>query len=83
MSRFGTFIGKIKGILFNDELEQSTWYSPIPHQHFSGHSIATLAGRITNHNQNVTAGNANSSNTNTTVIRDGIANCCNQQRQRI
>jgi len=50
---------------------------PESHQHSSGHSIATLAGLITNHNQNITAGVANSSDINTTVSLDGVASCCN------
>jgi len=54
----------------------------VPHSHSTGHSIATLAGTITNHNQNATAGVANSSDTNTTVSLDGMASCCNLQRER-
>jgi len=51
--------------------------SPESHQHSSRHSIATLAGCITNHNQNITAGVANSSDTTTTVSLSGVAICCN------
>jgi len=58
-----------------------TWYSSGSHLHSSGHSIATLAGRTTNHNQNITAGVANSSDTNTTVSLDGMASCCNLNRE--
>jgi hypothetical protein len=36
---------------------------------------------ITNHNQNITAGVANNSETNTTVILDGMASC-NLWRER-
>jgi hypothetical protein len=46
-----------------------------------GHSVATLAGTITNHNQNTTDV-ANSSNTNTTTSLDGITSCCDLQRER-
>jgi hypothetical protein len=35
--------------------------------------MATLTGTITNHNQNITAGVANSSDSNTTVSFDGMA----------
>ena len=66
--RFGTFVGKSKGILFNGELEQSTMYSPLSHQHSSGHISATQSSRIANHYQNKTVGTANSSDTNTTVL---------------
>jgi len=37
---------------------------------------------ITNHNQDMTAGVANSSDTNTTVRLDGMASCCNLHRDR-
>ena len=57
--RFRPFLGKIKRILFNDEIEQSTRYPSGSYQHSTGHSIANLVGRITNHNQNITAGAAN------------------------
>jgi hypothetical protein len=36
---------------------------------------------ITSHNQNITAGVANSSDTNTTVNLDGMACCCNLQTE--
>jgi hypothetical protein len=49
--------------------------------HSSGHSIAILAGTTTNHNQNTKAGVANSSDTNTTDSFDGMASCCNLQRE--
>jgi hypothetical protein len=67
----------------NGGLLQEMWYTAVSHKHSSGHSIATLAGTITNHNQNITAGVANSSDTNTTVSLDGMASCCNQHRERI
>jgi hypothetical protein len=38
---------------------------------------------ITNHNQNITTGVANSSDINTTVILDGMASCCNLQREEL
>jgi len=41
--------------------------------HPLGHKIATLAGTITKHNQNATAGVANSSDTNSTVSLEGMA----------
>jgi len=72
----------IKGTAVNDESLQKTWYPPASHMHSLGHSIATLAGWTTNHNQNVTAGVANSSDTNTTVTLDGMASCCNLHRER-
>jgi hypothetical protein len=37
---------------------------------------------ITNHNQKITAGVANSSDTTTTVSFDGMASCCNLYRER-
>jgi hypothetical protein len=52
-------------------------YLPGSYLHSSGHSIATVAGRITKHNQNATAGVANSSNTNTRVSLEGMAKYCN------
>jgi hypothetical protein len=63
--------------MFDDEPEQSTWYPLGSHRHSSGYSISTLAGRITSRNQNMTAGVANSSDTNTTVNLDGMARFCN------
>jgi len=43
---------------------------------------ANLVGRITNHNQNIAAGVANSSDTNSTVSLGGMASCCNLHRER-
>jgi hypothetical protein len=60
-----------------------TWYPPGSHRHSSGHSIATLTGRITNQNQNVTAGVANSSDTTTTVCLDGMASCYDLLREEL
>jgi len=57
-------------------------YPAVSHSHFSGHSTATFAGRITNHSQNATAGAANSSDISTRVSLDGMASCCNLQRER-
>jgi len=54
-------------------LEQMMKYPPVSHRHPSGQSNATLAGTITNHNQNATAGIANSSGINTTDSLDGMA----------
>jgi hypothetical protein len=79
---FRTFVGKIRRILFNEEIEQATWYLPGSFQHSTGHGIANLVGWITTQNQNITAGVANSSDTNTTVSLDGKASCCNLQRER-
>ena len=79
---FRTFVGKIKGILFNDEFEHVTCYPSGSYQHFSGHTFVTLAGRITNHNQNITTVVASSIDTKFTVSFDGMANCCNLHRER-
>jgi len=54
----------------------------VSHRHSSGHSTATLAGTITNHNQNATAGVVNSSDISTTFSLDGMARCCDLQRER-
>jgi len=51
------------------------------HWHFSGNSIVTLAGRITKHNQNITAVVANSRDRNTAISLDGIASCSFLQRE--
>ena len=80
---FRTFVGKIEGILFSGCIEQATWYNTGSCLHFSGHSTATLAGTITNHNQNTRAGVANSIDTNTTVSLDGMASCCDLQREEL
>jgi len=79
---FRPFVGKISGILFNDEIEQSTWYPPGSYHHSTGHSIDSLVGWITTQNQNITEGLVNNSDTNTTVSLDGMANCCNLHRER-
>ena len=76
------FVRWTKGTAFNDVPSQSTTHPPVSHLHSSGHSIATLAGRINNHNQNIRGGVANSSDTNTSVSLDGMASCCNLQRER-
>jgi hypothetical protein len=68
--------------MLNDALLHVTWYPPGTHRHTSGHSIFTLAGTITNHNQNKKAGVANRSNTNTTFSLDDMASCCNLQREK-
>ena len=72
----------IKGILFNGELELSTWYPPGSYQHPTRRCNANFGGRITNHNQNITADAANNSNINTTVRFDGMVSCCNLHRER-
>jgi hypothetical protein len=72
----------IKGTAVNDVLAQSTKYPPMSHLHSAGHSIATVAGQITKHNQYRRAGVANSSNTKVTISRDGMASCCDLQRER-
>jgi hypothetical protein len=63
----------MKGRVVNDLRLHMTRYPPLSHLQFSGHSIATLAGTITNHNQNIRAGDAKRSDTNTTVSLDGMA----------
>jgi len=76
------FVSWIKGIGFTDRNLHMTLYPPVSHRHPSGHNIATLAGTITKYNQNIRAGVANSSDTNTTVSFDGMESCCNLHRQR-
>jgi len=71
-----------EGMLFNPEREQFTKYPSKSHLHFSGHSTATLVGRINNHNQNIITGVANSSDNNTTVSLDGMAMFCDLHRER-
>jgi hypothetical protein len=72
----------IEGTVVNDVLLHMTKYPVGSHQHPPGHSTATFAGGITNHNENITAGVANSSDSNSTVSLDGMASCCNLQRER-
>jgi hypothetical protein len=72
----------IKGTTVVDGPWHSTWYPVVLHSHPSGHSAATLAGTITNRNQYTTAGVANSRDSNTTVSFDGLASCCNLERER-
>jgi hypothetical protein len=74
-------VRRIEETEVNDVLTHMTWYPPASHLHSSGISIATLAGTITNHNQNITAGIANSNDTNATVSLDGVASCCNLERE--
>ena len=76
------FVKWINGAAVKDGPLQLAKYPPCSHLHPSGHSTATLAGRITNQNQNTTAGAANSSDTNNTVRLDGVASCWNLQRER-
>jgi hypothetical protein len=66
----------------DDEPLHETSRPTLSHTHPSGHSSATLAGTITNHNQMITAGVANSSDSNTTVSLDGAAACCILYRER-
>jgi len=75
-------VRRIKGAGFNDVLLHLTKYPPPSHLHPSGHSFASLACRITNHNQNNITGVANSNDINTTVRVVRIAACCNLQRER-
>ena len=75
-------LGMIEGILFNPESEQFTLYPSLSHLHSSGHCIATLVGSVTNHNQNIITGVANSNDTNTTVSLDGMAMFCNLHTER-
>jgi hypothetical protein len=77
---FRPFVGNIRGILFNDEIEPATWYPPASYQHSTRYCIANLVRWITTQNQNITAGLANSSDTNTTVSLDGMVSCCNLHR---
>jgi hypothetical protein len=76
-------VRRIDGAMFNDEPLHETWYSPVSQLHSSGHPIATLAGSITNHNQNTAVDVANSSDTNSTTSVDGMAGCCNLHRQEL
>jgi hypothetical protein len=71
-----------KGILFKPEPEQFTNTPSDSHLHFSRHINFILAGRITNQNQNITAGAANNSYTNTAITLDGMASCFNLHRGR-
>ena len=71
-----------KGKWFDDVPEHVLKYLPVPHLHYSGHSIATLAGTITNQNQNTKAGEAIRSDISNTVIFDCMASCCKLQRER-
>jgi hypothetical protein len=50
--------------------------------HPAGDGLATVTGRITNHKQNIREAVEKSSESNTTVIRDGMARCSNLQRER-
>jgi hypothetical protein len=75
-------LGRFDGILFNPESEQLTRYPSASHLHSSGHTISNRVGKITNHNQNITAGVVNSSDTKITVSLDGMVKCCNLQRER-
>jgi hypothetical protein len=54
----------------------------LSHSHPSGHSIATLAGTNTNHNQKITAGVANNIDTKTTATLNDVASGCNLQGER-
>jgi hypothetical protein len=81
-TRFRTFGKRIKGIAVNDGAEQLIWIPSVPHLHSSGQRSATLAGRINNHNQKIKTAVANNSNSNTTVSFDGMAKCCNLQKER-
>jgi hypothetical protein len=60
-------------MLFKLEFEQSTKYPSLSHLHSSKHAIASVVSWIINHIQNITAGVANSSNTNITVSLDDMA----------
>jgi hypothetical protein len=66
-------VSRIKETVVNNEPWHVTWYPPGQHQHSTGQSTATIAGTITNHNQNIIAGDASSSDTNTTIRLDGMA----------
>ena len=71
-----------KEIAVNDGPIYLTWYPSKSHPHPTGHSIATLTGRITNHTQKIIVGVASSSESKTTVRLDGIANSSNLQGER-
>jgi len=75
-------VRRIKGGAVNDGPLQITMYPPFLHPHPSGHSIVTLAGRITNHSQNIKTAVANRRDTTTTVSLDGMTRCCNLHKER-
>jgi hypothetical protein len=77
-----TFVGRIEGIISKLETEQSTFNPTSLHLHPSGHSVTALVCWNTNQNQNITAGEANSSDTNTTVSLDAMAIRSNLHRER-
>jgi hypothetical protein len=66
----------------HDVFSQKASYPALSHSHPSGHSTATLTGTITKHNQNITAGVANSMDSNTTVSIDGTKISFNLHRER-
>jgi hypothetical protein len=70
----------MSGILLNDKLEQLTLSSPASHQHPSGHRNATLAGRISDHIQNISTAKVSTSD-NTTATLDGLAKFFNLHRK--
>jgi len=72
----------IKEIAVNDGPIYLTWYPSNSHSHSTGHSMATLAGRLTKHNQKIRRGVASSSDSKTTFRLDGMANSSNLQRER-
>jgi hypothetical protein len=69
-------------MIFNAESEQLMKSPFNSHLHSSEQFVTTLAGRITNHNQNITTGVATSNDTNTMTSLDGMASCCNLHRER-
>jgi len=50
--------------------------------HPAGNGLATVTGRITKHKQNIREAVEKSSESNTTVILDGIARCAVTCRER-
>jgi hypothetical protein len=69
-------------MLFKPKFEQLIRYPSLRHVHFSGHTVVSVTCWINNLTQNMTAGVANSSDSNTTVSLDGMASCCNLHREK-
>jgi hypothetical protein len=80
--RYRTVVRGTEGTAVNGVLVHVTRYFSGSHSHPSGLPTADIAGRITNHNQNITADVANSSDSNRTMRVDGMASGCNLQRER-
>jgi hypothetical protein len=76
------YVGRFDGILFNPDYEQLVTYPSASHLHSSGPNSSNFTGKISNHNQNITAGVVSSSDTKTTVTLDVMVTCFNLQRKR-